>query len=154
MGADLIGYLCYGKQVLEFDRAAVVAATKERQSKLRRWRELHDMGGDYDTEHGIPGVAAALDLEAEYRALTRELGPDEYDLSDAVLERDVDELLNDLLITWDNGYRDSVMRDLLPGGMRAVFAGGTSYGDTPDGTGYTTFKQAELLGLLDLVGIT
>lgn len=150
MRADLIGFMGYGPKQLTFDEAVVLEFAQKRQALLKRWLEL--LNSRTENQHGLPGVEEALERRIEFDALNRELGyPTEFDVEE-LADIDADRLTTEVVDVWRTGARDTACRD-LPDGTRVLFTGATSYGETPDGYGYTTMTRAEKLGILDLMGI-
>ena len=146
MGADLIGYFCVGPKRLDDTpekRAAAVARILAFSRAAAAWNDADSDESDDATRAAAGPLLAAFD------------DPGDVAWACDVSEKDAHNLIDDLFAVWGGAGRDVACRSLPPGNVddRAVFAGAASWGDEPDGYGYTTLKRADQSGLLAVYGI-
>jgi hypothetical protein len=79
---------------------------------------------------------------------------DESEIND-IADTDANQTLADLYNVWDGAARDAACRVIKQEGkpLRIVVAGDMSWGDEPDGYGYTTLRDAARLGFFAPLGI-
>jgi hypothetical protein len=164
MGADQIGYLIFlpaGKEASVLVKKTVSKFEKMfdavEEARLLKHHELRQMNPRWTAEEAdekseefaITETLKGLDklgIDRKYLGENACLDDDE-----SVVEfvKSAVEALSSFKTT-DLGYRDTcVRRDKLNGrDVIVAFAGGMSWGDEPDGGGYTAFKALDTLGLI------
>ena len=148
MGADFISYIMFGPA--ELDPKAVVAARGRAHntvSVLRDFLAVHDEDLD------------AMDWSPLFQVLPEMTDVDEYDLGHMAQmdAEDINKTVDAFEAMWGGNFRDTACRYLpnpTPGGIeKVVVAGDVTWGDEPDGAGYQAMKWAELLGLMETLGV-
>jgi hypothetical protein len=137
MGADQIGYLLIGPETLsETKIAAATREVKAINAELTNYKE-----GD------------RLSPEAKWflECKTCEYIENVEDIEG--LLADPEELLDEIVEAWNGGYRD-VATKALPNRKQAFWAGGMSWGDSPDGAGYKAMEAAYAYGIFETLGIS
>lgn len=138
MGADLVGYLLKGpKRIDEEKQSAAIAQIKRVQELIQR------ITAD-DPDDDIEAATAEFQrlVFDRYRPM---------DTYDCVPE----DLINEFVDLWET----SASRDVVSGTdpddktQQIMFAGGTSYGDDPDGFGYQTIHMLNAFNGLTILGI-
>jgi len=138
MGADLIGYMVIGPKkfdeyVLEKARAYLIrlqgqidlALNKgEITQELRELVDMSSLGDLHESER-----SAIEDLDSRFD----------------------ESLIDEFLDLWKYGCRDSCCRPYKD--RQIVFAGEMTWGDTPEGTGYTILEAIEYVGLYKILGL-
>lgn len=135
MGADLIAYICKGPQKLDRSkRDAAVAHTTEIV-------ELAKISGD--SEDALDGLLEKFGDLSGFEDL------------ESVANIEPAEFVDSFIETWDNcDCRDMSFRtDPDDENQKIVVAGELSWGDTPEGEGYTALNTATVLGLMLIFGI-
>lgn len=148
MGADLIGYLVKVPRKFEEDRLnearTHLKLVLDTASTLKG--ALMDAKGDYENET-VQNLINRLNDLFEYSSNSIE---DVEDVAEQVYEG----LVDDVLAVCAGRFRDcSVRDDPHNENFRIVFAGELSWGDEPEGAGYTTLKAADQIGLFPILGI-
>lgn len=158
MGADLLGRMVVGPHKLDTSkRAELLAGLKER---LREGRALRAELANIDA---LEDAFDATCLVA-YGYLAEHF-PDAHDelrgsyaveeILDLLLRIDPEKTLDNLYALWNGSdevyFRDSAARTVTDE-LACVFCGCMSWGDEPDGLGYTTLRDAEFLGFLTPLG--
>lgn len=144
MGAELSGYLLRGPDVFTEDQI------REARKCARSMASVAEIirGADVEQLENLP-----LD-EISLRAA-------EYMLNDLGMENDeVVELLLDakkhcesFLAFWQKPDERDTMYRSFRDGLKIVFAGDSTWGDTPDGTGYQIIRAADCLCLLERLDV-
>lgn len=134
MGADLITTIVVGPEKVQLTpakRKKVLEAAKQRVKACAKWS-----GGPLPE-----GMMDEMDVES---------------LAD-LKAKDISKVLNDVLSLWNGkvSFRDTNSRTFKQGGKvgKVLVAGDMSWGDSPDGEGYRILREAELLGILDPIGL-
>lgn len=143
MGADLIGYHLRGpatcsparitaakRHMQRIERISTIPESKRSRRDTRAWNDL------LNRISAATGIDDTVELAAEADGLTRLGGA----------------FVDDFIAVWNGDGRDISIRD--DGTRRSFFAGDMSWGDTPDGDGYTTANTAAQTGILPLLGIS
>lgn len=177
MGADLIGYMFKGPVTIE--PAALEAAKKvarARVNAINKFAELYEAYGDAtqdETQTPTASISAAMDIVAAMEEVTKDLPqklvPVEFSVHNELYwdrmmsevghlaDIDVDELFTNIVDVWnDASVRDVATRifhDNEGERYQVLFAGERTWGDTPDGLGYTTLNTVAELELLDALGL-
>lgn len=153
MGADFIGYMVFGP--VDISKESI---TKAKEHVKRVKAALND----YHKEEGQPEVNESR-LQKKMDKLLK-LAPDpagygadgydEYiDALSAALSVDEDPVAS-FLHFWNTGARDTISRkDPKNRKRKVVCAGDQTWGDDPDGYGYTVLKSMSALGLFDILGL-
>ena len=136
MGADLIAY-------------TVVGPPKLKPSKVLRKKALAHAG------HVIAAAQQAEkdpDFDWDQDKFLKNFEPEMFS---EIASLEAETVLNDLLSVWEGNARDSTSRVIAFGKkkLRVLTAGEMSWGDEPSGWGYQTLRDADRLGLLDVLGI-
>ena len=140
MGADQIGFLFKGPLRLKHTKATIHAAEQRAAEVLQALRTLQH-------QDELPDV-----LPSALRHLTRGDVEEAVCFVDTLPEPAV--AVANLLEWWDNGARDTATRNDPDNRARIIgFAGDRSWGDEPDGFGYTTYKAALYLDILRVFDI-
>jgi len=154
MGADLIGYFVKGPH--KFTAKARRAAVKAAQAQIDLCKEVTAWVDKHDGSPSCNEIAGLLALGAAPSGAIRELLQDgnldeieDYAALDAAKE------VEKFLLFWrDPGCRDVAWRvDPDNPKDRLLFAGDMSWGDEPEGGGYTAIKEAYALCIPDALGI-
>lgn len=134
MGAELIGIMFVGPT--QFTKEQKDKAGEIYNSEKKR---LLDLVGEKIDDDG-----------ARYYDVLHE---DDANLLCALRSFDnADDFIEDLCRTWEGRYRDVYVRPYTD--KKIVFAGDRSWGDTPDGAGYTTLLAlAYLPGIDEVLGL-
>lgn len=133
MGADLISITIVGPKTLKPSKAKV---DKVVHKTLKRVKACAEWDG------GV--LPRGFDYEDDVQKVA------DYD------EQMIRDLVGGVVTFWnDPRARDTAWRFAKVGNkaVRIVVAGGTSWGDSPDGEGYELLMEAERLGLLDSLGL-
>ena len=149
MGADFISYCCIGPIKLS-------ASKKMRQKADQRVAKFIDLAchsmtlaDDEVEEHDeeLQNLARHpffkhLELPEDVRWAQEYKGQPE-------------KLVEEFLELWHGGSRDSDSRAIPKDKLKrkVVFTGDMSWGDEPDGYGFTMLKRADQSGLLDIYGV-
>lgn len=140
MGMDLIGFLVVGPAHLEEGKRE--EAKRHLQDLREKVESVQANLGEEDYPEDYPDFLPKFsgDLETDWD-----------DLQDALENKS---LVEDLFAVWEDGARDAACR-IHPGdeSQAILFAGEGSWGQEPEGWGYTTLKHAYYLGLWEIVGI-
>jgi hypothetical protein len=139
MGADQIGYLLIGPSKLSAAKLAKAARLIEKINKeIRNYKDGDKVSSDvkYFLEARTGDTIEAV-VDCDYL--------------EGILE-EPDDLISEIKAAWAGSYRDVAARD-IGGGKRIFYAGGMSWGDTPDGAGYEAMDAAYAYGVLDIIGI-
>mgnify|MGYP001584478623 FL=1 len=148
MSADMIGYLVIGPTQLNPVR---VEETRVRLEKLKEllvvWEE--DEGGDAEEMDDRFYDAAGKVMDDEFwaeRFVNQCMEP-------ASLKAFAD--FDEFVEWWNGGHNDArdTMTRGLPDGRVIVSCGDMSYGDEPEGRGYTLVRDMALLGVFKHLGI-
>lgn len=155
MSVNLVGYHAIGPANLnEKKKKRAIARLHAKQAMLRSVVE----------KLMSPGVSGA-DLERAESAIYKylsDLWPDcdldafeyRHEAADYILGLDATQVVEDLFCCWHSGYRDTSWRVFGKNNQhRTVFCGDMSWGDSPDGLGYTALHNAAALGLWEEFGI-
>lgn len=134
MGADLLGYMLAGPVEIRENRDKAIKKAMETVEKCKAIEDP-DPCEDFEINENILSGA-----EVESIALME--------------EAEVEEFVNEFINCWESDGcfgRDSTSRvfSTCCDHMRVSFAGGMSWGDEPEGLGYTMLKQACLLGVAE-----
>jgi hypothetical protein len=164
MGADQIGYLTFlpaGKEAVTLVKKRVAEFDKlfERceEAKLLKHHELRTMNPRWDADKAEE--KAAEFITAELIKGINKLGVDTKCLAENACLDDDESIIEAVkkavadLAGFDPGslsYRDTAARrDKISGrDVVTVFAGEMSWGDEPDGGGYTVLKALDMTGLI------
>jgi hypothetical protein len=149
MGADLIGYHVKGPKHLDESKREAA------EVKVARARELQDALVRNEHENGRDEAAFVAREEELWAQVCAEF-PRMKDLEarDFAAAASTTTLVDNLFDLWKNGSRDASMRDDPDDPTQVMlFAGEPSWGDEPDGYGYVTLRDAEILGLFDRFNI-
>lgn len=170
MGADLIGYMVRGPEyLLDTDVARAKVVALERLQHVRKLEAAREALEDYrlrlPDDLPIDSMLSEDDLLQNVKACEEVLVECGMGYVDPIISADVAGLLDSAVETtveelrqaWHNGgFRDTVTRVFHePDGRkrRVMFAGQTSWGDTPDGMGYYCLDLLHTLNILDVLGI-
>lgn len=136
MGADLITFIAVGPELIQLTpakRKKVLAKMKARIKECEKWKEK---GGKLPK-----GMMDEIDVE---------------NVADMEM-KDVAKVLDEVIGLWNGSIstRDSNSRLFKHGGKwgKVMVAGDMSWGDSPDGEGYRILREAEMLGINDLIGL-
>lgn len=177
MGADLIGYMFKGPVTIE--PAALEAAKKVAQKRVNAINKFAQLYEAYceatqdETQTPTASISAALDTVAAMEEVTKDLPqklvPVEFSAHNELYwdrmmsevehlaDIDVDELFTNIVDVWnDASARDVATRTFYEDdGTRyqVLFAGERTWGDAPDGLGYTTLNTVAELELLSALGL-
>lgn len=151
MGAELIGWHAKGPTTLGGDdRLKAVAAAAEirriTQIVLKTFQQRRDAQTD-EEEAKFPFPAVARNVDFLVEAWDNE----EERLMRRIAEMDVAGFVDTFIRWWNNGHQsyDTNSRwDPDDNDKVLVFAGASSWGDEPDGEGYTMLRDADRLGVL------
>lgn len=135
MGMDTIGYLVKGPRTLDRSkRTEAISYAEHVHGRLTAF---------WDREEALPA-------ESEY-------DEDDIGLIGYALARpssELGELVDNLFDMWESGAHDMAYRvDPDDANALLIFAGEGSWGDEPEGWGYTTLRDARTLGLFPVFGI-
>lgn len=143
MGAEQIGYLLIGPK--ELSEEAIEKAHK-RDFEVANlitayWRQLEDEEQNNTT---LPSLLSHL-----YSAFDH---PCELERWEDMDVESVRKIVDDFVSFWhDPQYRDTHYRYFAD--QQILFAGGMSWGDEPDGGGYSTIKEACVFDIPKTLGI-
>jgi hypothetical protein len=147
MGADIIGYHVLGPPKLT--RSLRSKAVK----RINDMKEaLEEICNDEEAEDGpVPDDFIDLLKTPLFRHLSAQT-----EFSDLSFIREVHDpgkLVDEFMNFWDDPcFRDATSRIFTVKGqkVKVVFAGEMTWGDEPEGWGYTTLKAADYLGLFNI----
>lgn len=153
MSADLITYMLVGPQRLSDDPALRDKAVRQALSVTEAitvwWHLTEKSTAAVDDDDPVvlpPPVARVL------RGAGIDLAHDNVDEYSYLLGKDPEKAVSELFELWnDRTYSDTNTRDF--GTRQILVAGGTSWGDEPDTTGYMVCKRSLRLGLCKIYGI-
>lgn len=143
MGADLIGYHLVGPAVIKERR---IERAKRRMRTLVRVMAMDKAKGMSATDRKI--------RKGIIQRIANETGNDDEGYLDAKameLASAGESIVLDAVAAWDCAYSDS--NGVTFGTRRAVFAGASTWGDTPDGAAYEAFQNAACAGILADLGL-
>lgn len=135
MGADLLGMLVKGPREI-----GSLEAKKERF--LKRLDATKEWVKDFQDDVVRDGPSWVVCVDPEFDG-------------DTILEMDPEIMWEETLELWRRGQaRDCFWRqDPQNPKMKIMFCGEPSWGDPPEGHGYQTLRRAEMVGLLEILGI-
>jgi len=165
MGADLITYFCYGPKKLSEKK--IPKAEAQAAAAINAAQKIVELFDHQATEETSDEAFRKALGEIDQKPLKHLLGEqktkrfmtilvsedDLYDLR-KITRLNPKKAVEDLVQVWNHGSRDSTWRP-VPGHRNLVghVAGELSWGDEPDGYGYQTLQNANLLGLLPIFNI-
>jgi len=153
MGADLIVFMLVGPEKLDTtakQRARVKEHIRECTTALTAWMTLHD---DHRRNDDDEDPVYPPDVTRVLKRIGVDFKHDDPVEYDHLTETDPDRAVRELEALWHGELhaRDTCTR--MCGKKQILVAGGTSFGDGPDGTGYGICETASKLGLFRLYGI-
>jgi hypothetical protein len=148
MSAELSGTIYVGP-TRDFSKAVVAKAAKQAQRCLDSLNDT-DKQKTKTTKKNCP-----LNLQAD--GDLQELIDDDANLLDVMDLRNIEgqTFTGEVVSQWREPSDDASFRDIKIGDRtaRIVAAGGTSDGDQPDGFAFRLLRMADLMGVLDILGI-
>lgn len=146
MGAELVGYLVIGPK--RISKSAIRAS-------VRRVRQLKEIAERVIQE---TGKGTCVSAEQAYVKPLREVAKDlnmDCDIAEYAtnfIDIDPAAAVQEFVDFWnDPGCRDTTWR--LSFGRKIVFAGDQTWGDEPEGYGYTQVKKAHIYGFATVIGL-
>ena len=143
MGADLIGYLVVGPAKLP---ESTEVAFEYAVQALTRVGTAAVLFRDGEEDRAASILQEFGDLDEMYVESYEEM----CDIEEA--KKEATRLIENIYDLWNSGSRDSCWR-FLPNGSKVLFAGDQTWGDSPDGFGYTALLEASRINLLQLFDI-
>lgn len=158
MGADLIGYLVKGP--VSFDEMAIAKAAskvQERNTVIQGYLDTYiAAGGDEADQDEISKTVSNKDFDDFFEWLFDKEGEvTEEGIRDCI-HQDPHKTVVDFIKSWsgEDYFRDISSRlDPDDPTKLLVFAGEMSWGDEPQGGGYTLLAEADKNGVLEALGI-
>lgn len=143
MGADLVGFMVVGPAKLPENSEAAFEAAVQALTQIGTAAYLLSNGEECQAESILEEFGALDEMYLESYEEMRDV---------EAAKKEAARLIENVYDLWNNGSRDSVWR-ILPDGKKVLFAGDQTWGDSPDGFGYTTLVEAERINLLEVLGI-
>ncbi len=144
MGQEMIGFLLVGPKSLKDKRAEAIAhiaeevkVAKEIEATLMEGKVLSSDQINFLEVHAVDADYIE-NIQAAYTDVITDVSPEKW--------------VDDFIDFWENTFaRDTA--DRFYGDKKIIFAGEATWGDEPDGYGYTLLKTLVMLNVTDIFGI-